>query len=137
MKSLANVWQGIYLLLIINLFLSGAHAYYYWPNLDLFMHTAGGFLLAAWGWQACGLRNYPWQIASLTMIGISLSVGWAYEVLEFMGDAFYGAGSKSLVPLQVGLGDTLLDFACDLLGAVVAFIFYSTRIASPYESPLK
>lgn len=108
---------------------------------DIPMHFAGGLAigllaLAIWqqgvadvkfkGWFA---RQLEWWIVPLFLVGFVsfVSIGW--EIYEFIMDQWFTDVINGMyrISRQPSVADTMLDFTMDILGGLIALIFYRKR----------
>ena len=102
--------------------------YFYVWWLDVLLHFAGGFWLAAlfvfllWGRHAEEFPRAP-SLSLLVLISLVSLGGVLWEFFEFGYDTFFALPS-SLPIAQMGQRDTMEDLFLDILGALAAHWFF-------------
>jgi len=120
------VFPGIILMVLQYIFLEYNVYTWYFPQLDIPMHILGGASVAwaAWVGIAYSIRikklpKLPFWFAIIFAVGVAAIVGIAWEFYEFIGDVINNTSQQMW---QFGPGDTMKDFADDIIGAVLLSI---------------
>ncbi|MEG2080721.1 MAG: hypothetical protein RRZ68_04050, partial [Oscillospiraceae bacterium] len=70
---------------------------------------------------------------------LSISVGW--EIYEFSMDRIYGMQLQRSIPTsEIGLLDTMFDFICDAIGAIIGMFlvaFYKNGLLGKHKKELR
>lgn len=106
-------------ILFDSLFGYGFRLYETSANFDKVLHIYGTYAFALFFYiLAMHLQPGPLSrpLKFLLTLGIGLTLGTFYEILEFAGDTF----SHPPLPNQPSLLDTDLDLICDFTGALIA-----------------
>ncbi len=114
---LGFLWSGF---IVLHWFFTVSHLYWYYDNLDILMHTSGGFLvIASWFY----LHNKPWfenylnrPIFHPLIILAVLVIGW--EIHQLLS----GKPIKDDYFM-----DTTLDMIIGLVSGLIAFKWFSSR----------
>jgi len=86
---------------------------------DTFMHFVGGALVASL--LAQSLIEFLGKFSYITNVFVTLGVGAAWEIAEFLADRVLGT------TLQPSLGDTMVDLIIVLFAAIAVNIIYSMK----------
>ncbi len=114
--------------LVLSLYLGELHNFYVlFPWWDLFLHVLSGFILGLVGFALVHALNVHQVRIKLSpgFVGLfafafSVSLGVAWEIVEFAVDSFLGFNMQ-----KSGLVDTMWDLIVDTLGGgVVAILGY-------------
>lgn len=106
---------------------SAYHLYNKFKALDAIAHAYSGFLVVLFfahiSKSILEKQNIFHQI--IYFVAVSILVGVVWEVIEFLGDSWFGMnnqcykGDAGLLVGQDALRDTMQDLLCDLLGAII------------------
>ena len=93
-------------------------------HFDLVTHFASGVLSAWFGYDFANIiyrkrGDLGPAMSSLFSITFALSIAVGWEIYEFTMDSLYG------MTLQKGNADTMMDFVCCTLGAVITMLLVS------------
>ncbi len=124
---------------LLSILFAGMHAValkfsLYWTTdwLDLVMHLFGGFLgtlIVVYVLQKVGIspRTLPRKMFLLAFVVISVfAVGVVWELWEI----FVGFTDPFDKTNQI---DTIIDLVMDIIGALIAFVYYDKRLRSKAE----
>lgn len=117
------VFPGIILMVLQYIFIEYNVYTWYFPQLDIPMHIVGGASVAWAVWVALSyliqikqLPKMPFWFAIAFVVGMTATVGIAWEFYEFIGDIMNNTQQQMW---QFGPGDTMKDFADDIIGAFI------------------
>jgi hypothetical protein len=123
---------GIFLMVLQYIFLEFNVYEWYFPQLDIPMHIMGGATVA---WAAWALLSYaigakklpslPFWFAVAFAVGIAATVGILWEFYEFVTDVVFNTHGQMW---QFGPGDTMKDFANDLMGAFLLSVLVGRKM---------
>jgi len=122
-----HAFAGIAAVLSANRISLGFHVYERFPNIDIPLHLAGGFVA---GLFAICIRNEllrrkrikpaPWWFDLIFAVGFAAIVASLWELHEFLLDVMHMA-LGDLQRTQLSVGDTVFDLMNGMIGAACAF----------------
>lgn len=111
----------LYLILILHILGNILGWFYTVPNFDTLLHFLGGFWIAMA--SVYFLKRYAKDlfrghklVEILFLVGVTMTIGFAWEFYEFLADSFIF--NKTLL-MQQSITDTMTDLLADFVGALV------------------
>lgn len=98
---------------------------------DIVTHFGAGFIGAVFGYDFAVIMQTKHErlspaLASLFSIAFSLAIAVGWEIYEFTMDRLYGLHLQQSIPTaETGLLDTMGDFICATVGALLGMFFIS------------
>ena len=115
----------LYLILILHILGNVLGWYYTVPHFDILMHFLGGFWIAMV--SSYLLKKYAKDfsrqhklIEILFLIGITMTIGFVWELYEFLADNFI---FNRVLLMQQSALDIMTDLTADFTGALVYSLF--------------
>lgn len=128
-----HAFAGIAAVLSANRISLGFRVYERFPNIDIPLHLAGGFVAGLFAicirnelLRRKAIKRAPWWFDLLFVVGFVAMVASFWELYEFLTDAISMA-SESLGRMQPSVGDTVFDLMNGMIGAAVSYWIYGLR----------
>jgi len=122
-----HAFAGIAAVLCANRMSLGFHVYERFPNVDIPLHLAGGFVAGLFAicirnelLRRKNIKRAPWWFDLLFVVGFAAMVASFWELYEFVLDAT-NLALGNLDRTQLSVGDTVFDLMNGMIGATFSF----------------
>ncbi|MEG0546006.1 MAG: hypothetical protein RR552_02345 [Oscillospiraceae bacterium] len=115
-------------------------------DFDIVTHFFAGFISAWFAYDLAviiqGKRGkISPALASIFCLCFALSISVGWEIYEFSMDRIYGMQLQRSIPTsEIGLLDTMFDFICDAIGAIIGMFlvaFYKNGLLGKHKKELR
>lgn len=122
-----HAFAGIAAVLCANRISLGFHVYERYPDIDIPLHLAGGFVAGLFAicvrnelLRRKAIKRAPWWFDFLFVVGFVAMVACFWELYEFAMDTV-SILSGSLDRTQLSVGDTVFDLMNGMFGAAFSY----------------